>query len=183
MSDAIDQSKNIFLNLQQFKKLALALAPMTLLFIVSKPLFFTILFCLLILVKDYVGDYLKKGSAICLNDLAMIFLSYAYAPMYGVIAVLFSLFSKLIFARLNLQQFHKTLLMIGCCYLIPHLRVLGIAGAGLAVVLLRYGAEYLLSFLFTGSISFKDLFYRAGRTTILMITILLTQNFLLSVMI
>jgi hypothetical protein len=148
-----------------------------------KSLFFIIFFCVIILIKDFIGNYIKKGTPFSLNDIGLIYYSYVYSPYGGIIIILFSLLSKLFFARIRAVHLLKSLIMVFCCFVVSYLRMIDIFQLSIIVIFLRYFIEYLIDILVFRKLNFNELGNRIIRTFLTLLIIYYSKDFLLTIMI
>lgn len=178
--------KNIFLeslNIKQITFVTIFLFSSLIVFLFFKTLFFILLFCGIIFIKDIAGNYFKIGSPVSLNDIGLIYCSYAFSPIAGISVIMFSLLSKLYFGRLQSHHFLKAGVMAISSFIIYYFRNIELFILSIIIITTRYLFEYLLDLILIKRFDLKESINRIWRTTLTLIIIYYTKDILLRIMI
>ena len=150
--------------------------------ILWKEVFFVVLFCFVIFLKDYFGNMYKIGYPISFIDISFIFCSYAYTPPAGIITVLFSILSRLMYSRFKAEHLLKAGIIILCCFAIGFIKNYGLFTVSLFIILGRYALEYLIDLITIGRLRTTGTLNRIVRTVLTLSFIYYLGNPILSVM-
>lgn len=148
-----------------------------------KAIFFTSIFCILILTKSFISRYFKIQSLpISLNDIGIIYCNYVFSPVYGLIIILFSLLCKFIFSNFRNEHIATSIYITLVGLLIPFFRSMHLLVLSIFFLIARYSLEYVTKIVL-GNFDFKNVPKRLLRTTITLIFIYYTYTGFLSLLV